>query len=57
MKASRLSCRFSTTIPKRVREALKLVAGDVISYEILDGRRVVMTRVDSSVSPLPSASE
>lgn len=57
MKASRLSSRFSTTIPMQVREALNLAVGDAISYEILDERRVLMTRVDPSVPPPPSTAE
>lgn len=57
MKASRLSSRFSTTIPRQVRKALNLAVGDAISYEILDERRVLMTRVDPSAPLPPSMAE
>ncbi len=41
---SRITSKAQTTIPRAVREALRLEIGDELAYEI-DGDRVVITRV------------
>jgi len=41
MLYSRLTSKFQTTIPKRVREALNLEAGDNVTYEIAEGKVVL----------------
>lgn len=43
---SSLTDRYQTTIPEPVRNALGLSKRDKIRYEVVDGNRVVMTRVD-----------
>lgn len=43
---SSLTDRYQTTIPEPVRNALGLHKRDKIRYEVVDGNRVVMTRVD-----------
>jgi antitoxin PrlF len=47
---SRLSSKAQTTLPKPVRTALGLKEGDLLSYEIEDGR-VVLTRAKPSADP------
>jgi AbrB family looped-hinge helix DNA binding protein len=44
---SRLTAKSQTTIPKRVRDRLRLKPGDVVKYEI-EGDRVIL----SKASPL-----
>jgi len=41
---SRLTAKSQTTIPKRVRERLRLKPGDVVKYEI-EGDRVILSKV------------
>jgi len=38
---SRLTSKSQTTIPKRVRDSLRLKPGDFVKYEIEDGRVVL----------------
>jgi antitoxin PrlF len=40
---SRLTSKSQTTIPKRVRDRLRLKPGDVVKYEI-EGDRVVLSK-------------
>lgn len=40
---SRITSKAQTTIPRAVREALRLEVGDEVSYEI-EGDRVILTR-------------
>ena len=44
MKRSRVTTRGQATIPKSIREAAGLYAGDVLSFET-DGDRVVVRKV------------
>ena len=48
MITSRLTSKAQTTIPRAVRTALGLHAGDEVAYVIEDGR-AVLTRVDGGV--------
>lgn len=41
---SRITSKAQTTIPRAVREALRLEVGDDVAYQI-DGDRVILTRV------------
>jgi antitoxin PrlF len=43
MIVSKLTSKSQTTIPQSVRRALRLRPGDVIEYEIVDGR-VILTK-------------
>ena len=38
---SRLTSKSQTTIPRRVRERLRLKPGDIVKYEIEDGRVIL----------------
>ncbi len=40
---SRLTSKSQTTIPKRIRERLRLKPGDVVKYEI-EGDRVILSK-------------
>ena len=40
---SRLTSKSQTTIPKRVRDRLRLKPGDAVKYEI-EGDRVILTK-------------
>jgi antitoxin PrlF len=42
--ASKLTTKYQATIPKEVREILGLGKGDVVVFEINDGRHVHITR-------------
>jgi antitoxin PrlF len=56
---SKLTSKAQTTIPRPVREALRLQKGDEIAYSIEDGR-VVMTKAatsDSTGDPFRTFSE
>jgi antitoxin PrlF len=44
---SRITSKAQTTIPRAVREALRLEVGDDVAYEI-DGDRVVLRRYDAN---------
>jgi AbrB family looped-hinge helix DNA binding protein len=44
MKASKLTEKYQTTIPKEVREFLRLNQGDMVAFEIEDDR-VVLKRI------------
>ena len=44
MEVSRITARGQTTIPKRIREAANLRAGDVIAFEV-EGERLVVRKV------------
>ncbi len=44
MKFSKVTARGQTTIPKSIREAAGLYAGDVLAFET-DGDRVVVRKV------------
>ena len=43
MVASKLTTKYQATIPKEVRETLGLGKGDVVVFEIEDGRHVHVT--------------
>jgi antitoxin PrlF len=43
MITSKLTSKSQTTVPQSVRRALKLHPGDLLAYEISDGR-VILTR-------------
>jgi len=45
MRTSRLSSKGQVTIPKEIRDALDLVAGDRVGYELEDGT-VRLRRID-----------
>jgi len=59
MIKSTLTSKAQTTIPKPVRAALHLKAGDEIVYEIVGGERVVLTRAptDSADDPFATFTE
>ncbi|HVO49512.1 MAG TPA: AbrB/MazE/SpoVT family DNA-binding domain-containing protein [Thermoanaerobaculia bacterium] len=40
-KTSRLSSKGQVTIPREVRAALHLEAGDLVAYEVKDGRAIL----------------
>ena len=46
MITSKLTTKSQTTIPRPVRAALRVKAGDELAYEI-DGDRVILTRASS----------
>jgi len=45
MQASRISAKGQVTIPKEIREVLKLKPGDMIAYELQNGT-VTLKRVE-----------
>lgn len=45
---SRLTDRYQTTVPERVRRALKLGKGDKIQYSIRPSGEVVLSRADTA---------
>jgi antitoxin PrlF len=47
---SRLTRKAQTTVPKKVRDILKVGPGDLLGYEIRDGR-VTLTRVEGLDRP------
>ena len=55
MIKSTLTSKAQTTIPKPVRTALHLRAGDEIVYEIVDEKRVVVTRAAADPTDDPFA--
>ena len=59
MIKSKLTRKAQTTIPKPVRSALRLEAGDEIVYEIVDDGRVVLTKAprDSIEDPFDAFRE
>jgi len=46
MQASRISAKGQVTIPKEIREVLKLEPGDMVAYELRNGT-VTLKRVES----------
>lgn len=46
MITSKLTSKSQTTVPQSVRRALNLKPGDLLAYEISDGR-VILTRAQS----------
>ena len=44
MEFSRISTRGQTTIPKRIRDAAKLRAGDVIAFQV-EGEHLIVRKV------------
>ncbi|MGA8164317.1 MAG: type II toxin-antitoxin system PrlF family antitoxin [Waddliaceae bacterium] len=42
---AKLTAKYQATVPKKVREALHLEAGDDIVYEILDDQTVILRKV------------
>jgi antitoxin PrlF len=54
MIKSKLTAKAQTTIPRPVREALRLRAGDEIAYHI-EGDRVILTKSVSSPPEDPFA--
>jgi antitoxin PrlF len=53
MIKSKLTRKAQTTIPKPVRSALRLEAGDEIVYEIADGGRVMLMKAPSDLPEDP----
>lgn len=49
MLTSKLTTKSQTTIPRAVRIALRVKAGDEIAYQIEDGR-VILTRASSATA-------
>ncbi|WP_370173667.1 AbrB/MazE/SpoVT family DNA-binding domain-containing protein [Sphingobium abikonense] len=47
MKGSKLTIKHQVTIPRDVRQALSLKAGDQVDFAIENGR-AILTRVDES---------
>jgi antitoxin PrlF len=47
---SRLTRKAQTTVPKKVRDVLKVGPGDLLGYEIRDNR-VILTRVEGLDRP------
>lgn len=45
MQTSKLSSQGQVTVPKAIRDRLALRPGDLVGYEVVDGK-VVLTRVD-----------
>ena len=45
MHTSKLSSQGQVTVPKAIRERLALEPGDLVAYEVVEGK-VVLTRVD-----------
>jgi antitoxin PrlF len=45
MQASRISAKGQVTIPKEIREVLKLEPGDMVAYELRNGT-VTLKRVE-----------
>jgi antitoxin PrlF len=54
MITSKLTSKAQTTIPRPVRNALRLVEGDEIAY-IIDGDRVVLTKASREPADDPFA--
>jgi antitoxin PrlF len=54
MIKSKLTTKAQTTIPRPVRDALRLQVGDEIAYQI-EGDRVVLTRASSGSAEDPFA--
>jgi antitoxin PrlF len=52
MIKSKLTAKAQTTIPKAVREALRLGVGDEITYQIEDGR-VILTKASAGSAEDP----
>lgn len=50
MIQSRITSKAQTTIPRAVRAALGVKEGDILAYEIEDGR-VIMRRAQPSLDP------
>lgn len=54
-KVSTLTEKGQTTIPKSVRDALGITAGDRIAFHMDDERRVILTREDDDEDPVIGA--
>ena len=52
MELAKITARGQTTIPKRIRDAAGLCAGDVLAFEI-DGSRLVLRKVVSGRDEYP----
>jgi antitoxin PrlF len=57
---ARLSSKGQITIPKSVREALKLVEGDQVLFRVLEGERAILARTPNLLDlagsvPVPAA--
>ncbi len=44
MKSSKMTSKYQATIPKQIRDLLKLRSGDTIVFEVVDGKVVVIRR-------------
>lgn len=44
MKSSKITSKYQATIPKDIREQLKLQAGDSITFQVLDDGLVVLRK-------------
>ena len=44
MSASKLTTKFQATIPREVRQKLKLKAGDAIIFKVIDNNIIVMKK-------------
>ena len=56
MITSRITSKAQTTIPRAVREALRLREGDAVAYAI-DGDRVVLSRAAGADDPFAAFAE
>jgi antitoxin PrlF len=54
MITSKLTSKAQTTIPLPVRNALRLAAGDEVSYTI-EGDRVILTKAEKPIADDPFA--
>ena len=44
MSSSKLTSKFQATIPKEIRDLLKLKTGDTIIFKIIDGKTIVLKK-------------
>ena len=49
MEKTKITTKYQTTIPKKIREALKIKVGDTVVFKLIDGNKVLVqkaSRVD-----------
>lgn len=44
VKSSKITSKYQATIPKAVRDLLKLRAGDTVIFEIVDGKTIIVKK-------------